>query len=82
MESIVLLSRKSSDCVINVTVEWGSERKMLLDAIAEVKRFVKLTMYDAFNAVEELKHSRNFLTMDRGRKRRENCDRMEEQWGK
>lgn len=55
---------------------------MLLDVIAEVKRFVKLIMYDAFNAVEELKHSRNFLTMDRGRKRRENCDRMEEQWGK
>lgn len=51
MKIIVLLFHKSPDCVINVTVEFGEgERKTLLDAIAEVKRSVKLIMYDALGA--------------------------------
>lgn len=94
VESIVLLSHKSRDSVINVTVEFGEgEGKVPLDAIAErakkyqpkpkitykmiqeyverkygfkvhtayvveVKRSLGLTMYDAPNAVEELKHPR------------------------
>ena len=94
VETIVLLSHKSPDSVINVTVEFGEgEGKVPLDAIAErakkyqpkpkitykmiqeyvekkygfkvhtayiaeVKRILGLTMYDAPNAVEELKHPR------------------------
>ncbi len=94
VETIVLLSHKSPDSVINVTVEFGEgEGKVSLDAIAErakkyqpkpkitykmiqeyvekkygfkvhtayiaeVKRSLGLTMYDAPNAVEELKHPR------------------------
>lgn len=94
VETIVLLSHKSPDSVINVTVEFGEgEGKVPLDAIAErakkylpkpkitykmiqeyiekkygfkvhtayiaeVKRSLGLTMYDAPNAVEELKHPR------------------------
>ena len=94
METIVLLSHKSPDSVINVTVEFGEgEGKVPLDAIAERakkyqpkpkitykmiqeyvekkygfkvhtayiaegKRSLGLTMYDAPNAVEELKHPR------------------------
>lgn len=93
-ESIVLLSHKSPDGIINVKVEFGDgEGKVPLDAIAErakkyqpkskitykmiqeyvekkygfkvhtayiaeVKRALGLTMYDAPNAVEELKQSR------------------------
>ena len=92
VESIVLLSHKSPDSVINVTVEFG-EGKVPLDAIAErakkyqpkpkitykmiqeyveknygfkvhtayiaeVKRALGLTMYDAPNVVEELKQPR------------------------
>ncbi len=94
VETIVLLSHKSPDSVINVTVEFGEgEGRVSLDAIAErakkyqpkpkitykmiqeyvekkygfkvhtayiaeVKRSLGLTMYDAPNAVEELKHPR------------------------
>ena len=94
VETIVLLSHKSPDSVINVTVEFGDgEGKVPLDAIAErakkyhpkpkitykmiqeyvekkygfkvhtayiaeVKRSLGLTMYDAPNAVEELKYPR------------------------
>jgi len=94
IETIVLLSHKSPDSVINVTVEFGEdEGKVPLHAIAErakkyqpkpkitykmiqeyiekkyrfkvhtayiaeVKRSLGLTMYDAPNAVEELKHPR------------------------
>ncbi len=94
IETIVLLSHKSPDSVINVTVEFGDgEGKVPLDKIAErakryqpkpkitykmiqeyvekkygfkvhtayiaeVKRSLRLTMYDASNAVEELKHPR------------------------
>lgn len=94
VETIVLLSHKSPDSVINVTVEFGdSEGKVPIDAIAErakkyqpkpkitykmiqeyvekkygfkvhtayiaeVKRSLGLTMYDAPNAVEELKQPR------------------------
>ena len=94
VETIVLLSHKSPDSVINVTVEFGEgEGKVPLDAIAkrakkyqpkpkitykmiqeyvekkygfkvhtayiaEVKRSLGLTMYDAPNMVEELKHPR------------------------
>ncbi len=94
METIVLLSHKSPDSVINVTVEFGEgEGKVSLDAIAErakkyqpkpkitykmiqeyvekkygfkvhteyiaeVKRSLGQTMYDAPNAVEELKQPR------------------------
>ncbi len=94
IESIVLLSHKSPDSVINVKVEFGEgEGKVPLDAIAErakkyqpkpkvtykmiqeyvekkygykvhtayiaeVKRSLGLTMYDAPNAVEELKQPR------------------------
>lgn len=94
VETIVLLSHKSPDSVISVTVEFGEgEGKVPLDAIAErakkyqpkpkitykmiqeyvekkygfkvhtayiaeVKRSLGLTMYDAPNAVEELKHPR------------------------
>ena len=94
VESIVLLSHKSPDSIINVKVEFGDrEGKVPLDAIAErakkyqskpkitykmiqeyveqkygfsvhtayiaeVKRTLGLTMYDAPNAVEELKQSR------------------------
>ncbi len=92
VESIVLLSHKSPDSVINVTVEFG-EGKVPLEAIAErakkyqpkpkitykmiqeyveknygfkvhtayiaeVKRALGLTMYDAPNVVEELKQPR------------------------
>ncbi len=94
VETIVLLSHKSPDSVINVTVEFGEgEGKVPLNAIAErakkyqpkpkitykmiqeyvekkygfkvhtayiseVKRSLGLTMYEAPNAVEELKHPR------------------------
>lgn len=94
VESIVLLSHKSPDSVINVKVEFGKgEGKVPLDAIAErakkyqpkpkitykmireyvekkygfkvhtayiaeVKRSLGLTMYDAPNATEELKQPR------------------------
>lgn len=94
MESVVLLSHKSPDSVINVKVEFGDgEGKVPLDAIterakkyqpkpkitykmiqeyvekkygfkvhtayiAEVKRSLGLTMYDAPNAVKELKQPR------------------------
>ena len=94
VESIVLLSHKSPDSVINVKVEFGEgDDKISLDAIAErakkyqpkpkitykmiqeyvekkygfkvhtayiaeVKRSLGLTMYDAPNATEELKQLR------------------------
>ncbi len=94
VETVVLLSHKSPDSVINVTVEFGEgEGKVPLDAIAErakkyqpkpkitykmiqeyvekkygfkvhtayiaeVKRLLGLTMYDAPNATEELKQPR------------------------
>lgn len=94
VETIVLLSHKSPDSVINVKVEFGKGKgKVPLDAIAErakkyqpkpkitykmiqeyvekkygfkvhtayiaeVKRSLGLTMYDAPNAVEELKQPR------------------------
>ncbi|WP_419008520.1 hypothetical protein [Holdemanella porci] len=94
VESIVVLSHKSPDGVINVKVEFGKGKgKVPLDAIAErakkyqpkpkitykmiqeyvekkygfkvhtayiaeVKRSLGLTMYDAPNAVEELKQPR------------------------
>lgn len=94
VETIVLLSHKSPDSIINVKVEFGDgEGKVPLDAIAErakkyqpkpkitykmiqeyvekkygfrvhtayiaeVKRSLGLTMYDAPNAVEELKQPR------------------------
>ena len=94
VETIVLLSHKLPDSVINVTVEFGEgEGKVPLDAIAErakkyqpkpkitykmiqeyverkygfkvhtayiaeVKRSLGLTIYDAPEAVEELKHPR------------------------
>lgn len=94
METIVLLSHKSPDSVINVKVEFGEgEGKVPLDTIverakkyqpkpkitykmiqeyvekkyafkvhtayiAEVKRSLGLTMYNATNVVEELKHPR------------------------
>ena len=94
VETIVLLSHKSPDSVINVKVEFGKGKgKAPLDAIAErakkyqtkpkitykmiqeyvekkygfkvhtayiaeVKRSLGLTMYDAPNAVEELKQPR------------------------
>ncbi len=94
VETVVLLSYKSPDSVINVKVEFGEgDDKISLDAIAErakkyqpklkitykmiqeyveqkygfkvhttyiaeVKRSLGLTMYDAPNATEELKQSR------------------------
>lgn len=94
MESVVLLSHKSPDSIINVKVEFGEgEGKVPLDAIAErakkyqpkpkitykmiqeyverkygfkvhtayiaeVKRSLGLTMYDAPNVTEELKQPR------------------------
>ncbi len=94
VETIVLLSHKSPDSVINVKVEFGEgDGKVPLDAIAErakkyqpkpkitykmiqeyvekkygfkvhtayiaeVKKSLGLTMYDAPNAVEELKYPR------------------------
>lgn len=94
METVVLLSHKSPDSVINVKVEFGEgDDKISLDAIAErakkyqpktkitykmiqeyvekkygfkvhtayiaeVKRSLGLPMYDAPNAVEELKQPR------------------------
>jgi 23S rRNA (uracil1939-C5)-methyltransferase len=94
VETVVLLSHKSPDSVINVKVEFGEgDDKISLDAIAErakkyqpkpkvtykmiqeyvekkygfkvhtayiaeVKRSLGLTTYDAPNAVEELKQSR------------------------
>lgn len=94
VETIVLLSHKSPDSVINVTVEFGEgQGRVPLDAIAErakkyqpkpkitykmiqeyvekkygfkvhtayiaeVKRSLGLTMYDAPNAVEELRQPR------------------------
>ena len=94
METIVLLSHKSPDSVINVKVEFGKGKgKVPLNAIAErakkyqpkpkitykmiqeyvekkygfkvhtayiaeVKRSLGLTMYDAPNVVEELKQPR------------------------
>lgn len=96
VESIVLLSHKSPDSIINVKVEFGDEEgKVPLDAIverakkyqpkpkitykmiqeyvekkygfrvhtayiAEVKRSLGLTIYDAPNAVEELKQPRKY----------------------
>ena len=94
VETIVLLSHKSPDSVINATVEFGEgEGKVPLNKIAErakkyqpkpkityqmiqeyveknygfkvhtayiaeVKRSLGLTTYDAPNAIEELKHPR------------------------
>ena len=94
VETVVLLSHKSPDSVINVKVEFGEgDDKISLDAIAkrakkyqpkpkitykmiqeyvekkygfkvhtayiaEVKRSLGLTMYDAPNAAEELKQPR------------------------
>lgn len=94
VETVVLLSHKSPDSVINVKVEFEEgDHRILLDAIterakkyqpkpkiaykmiqeyvekkygfkvhtayiAEVKRSLGLTVYDAPNATEELKHSR------------------------
>ena len=94
VETVVLLSHKSPDSVINVKVEFGEgDDKISLDAIAErakkyqpkpkitykmiqeyvekkygfkvhtayiaeVKRSLGLTMYDASNATEELKQPR------------------------
>ena len=94
VETVVLLSHKSPDSVINVKVEFGEgDDKISLDAIAErakkyqpklkitykmiqeyvekkygfkvhtayiaeVKRALGLTMYDAPNATEELKQPR------------------------
>ena len=101
METIVLLSHKSPDSVINVKVEFGKGKgKVPLDAIAErakkyqpkpkitykmiqeyvekkygfkvhtayiaeVKRSLVLTMYDAPNAVEELKQPRKHPTPEK-----------------
>ena len=101
VETIVLLSHKSPDSVINVKVEFGKGKgKVPLDAIAErakkyqpkpkitykmiqeyvdkkygfkvhtayiaeVKRFLGLTMYDAPNAVEELKQPRKHPTAEK-----------------
>ncbi len=101
VESIVLLSHKSPDSVINVKVEFGEgEGKVPLDAIAErakkyqpkpkitykmiqeyvekkygfkvhtayiaeVKRSLGLTMYDAPNAVEELRQPRKCLPKEK-----------------
>lgn len=94
VETVVLLSHKSPDSVINVKIEFGEgDDKISLDAIAErskkyqpkpkitykmiqeyvekkygfkvhtayiaeVKRALGLTMYDASNATEELKQPR------------------------
>ncbi len=75
IESIVFLSHKSPNSVINVKVEFGKgEGKVPLDAIAErakkygfkvhtayiaeAKRSLSLTMYDALNAVEKLRQPR------------------------
>ena len=56
VETVVLLSHKSPDSVINVKVDFGEgDDKISLDAIAEVKKALGLTMYDAPNAAEELK---------------------------
>ena len=98
-ETIVLLSHKSPDSVINVKVEFG-KGKVPLDAIAErakkyqpkpkitykiiqeyvekkygfkvhtayiadVKRSLGLTMYDAPNAVKELKQPRKHPTPEK-----------------
>ena len=96
VETIVLLSHKSSDSHINAKVEFGEgDGKVPLDAIAElawkyqpkqkvtykmiqeyiekkygfkvhaayiaeVKRALELTMYDAPSAVEELKQPRKY----------------------
>lgn len=98
VETVVLLSHKTPDSHINVTVEFGEGKgKVPLDEIAEraevykpkerviykmikeyieakygfevhtayiaaVKRELGLPMYDAPNAVEELKHPRKHLT--------------------
>ena len=101
METVVLLSHKSPDSIINVKVEFGDgEGKVPLDKIAErakdyqpkpkvtykmiqeyvekkygfkvhtvyiaeVKRSLGLTMYDAPNAVEELKQPRKHPTAEK-----------------
>ena len=101
METVVLLSHKSPDSIINVKVEFGKgEGKIPLDKIAErakkyqpklkvtykiiqkyvenkygfkvhtayiaeVKRSLGLTMYDAPNAVEELKQPRKHPTAEK-----------------
>ncbi|MBC8542087.1 23S rRNA (uracil(1939)-C(5))-methyltransferase RlmD [Bianquea renquensis] len=101
VETVVMLSHKKPDSVINVKVEFGEgEGKVPLDNIAkraavykpkervtykmikeyieakygfkvhtayiaEVKRDLGLPMYDAPNAVEELKQSRKHLTAEK-----------------
>ena len=74
VETLVLLSKKKPDSHIVVDVEFGEgEGKISLkDAnygfkvhtayIAEVKRNLGLPMYDAPNAVEELKRPRSHPT--------------------
>ncbi|MCI8964415.1 MAG: RNA methyltransferase [Eubacterium sp.] len=101
VETVVMLSHKKPDSVINVKVEFGEgEGKVPLDNIAkraeaykpkervtykmikeyieakygfkvhtayiaEVKRELGLPMYDAPNAVEELKHPRKHPTSEK-----------------
>ena len=64
METVVLLSHKKPDGHINVKVEFGEgEGKVPLDNIA--KRAEGLPMYDAPNAVEELKQPRKHPTAEK-----------------
>jgi len=64
VETVVLLSHKKPDSHINIKVEFGEGEgietkygfKVHTAYIAEVKRSLGLPMYDAPNAVEELKH--------------------------
>ena len=62
--TLVLLSRKEPDSHISVNIEFGEGIeenygfKVHTAYIAEVKRSLGLPMYDAPNAVEELKHPR------------------------
>ena len=81
VETVVLLSHKKPDGHINVKVEFGKERvtyKMIKEYIeakygfkvhtayiAEVKRDLGLPMYDAPNAVEELKQPRKHPTVEK-----------------
>ena len=85
VETVVMLSHKKIDSVINVKVEFGEgEGKVPLDNIAkraaaykprvrvahtayiaEVKRDLGLPMYDAPNAVEELKQPRKHPTTEK-----------------
>ena len=64
VETVVLLSHKKPDGHINVKVEFGKgEGKVPLDNIA--KRAEGLPMYDAPNAVEELKQPRKHPTAEK-----------------